>query len=508
MKRIILFLILIVCINKVEAQSDPYKDSLTALIEKDLPDTNKIEHLNRLGWVLQYEDPAKAILLSREALVICVQLLESDQVKNDPNVLYRVKRKAGSTFNCLGVFYWMASDYPESIRWHEKALEIRRSIGDKFNEASSLNNLGLVFKAQGNYNEAIKNYFEALSIAINEGDKGLISNNLTNIGTVYHDMKEYQKALDFYFIAIKLYKEIDDKIGLSMTYSYIGNAKVKLNDNLEALRYFEMGIKISKELKNPFLESFQLNNEGEVYAILHDYDMALASFKESLPMAREVGDLALVSTVLANMGQVYVEMKDYPSAEKYLLEGLDIATQINALPEIEVNTLKLSELYSITGRFEKAYKFQSRYITVHDSLYNDNKTKELGQLETRHELALEAREKQRAEEERLRTLEVKKNRVNLLQYMGISFLLLLISFIIVLLGFKKVNAKMASAITFFATLLLFEFLLVLLDPLIDRFSSGEPAYKLFFNALLAILIFPIHAFFEKKLTHRLMKKNI
>lgn len=506
LSKISLFLFLIILLNKAVAQSDPYMDSLQTLIEKDLPDTNKIEHLNRLGWAMQYEDPAKAILLSKESLEICIQLMESDKVKNDPKIMYRIKRRLGQTFNCLGVFYWMASDYPESIRYHEKALEIRRSIGDRFNEASSLNNLGLVFKAQGNYNEAIKNYFAALSIAINEGDKGLISNNLTNIGTVYHDMDEYKKALDFYFMSVKLYKETGDMIGLSMTYSYIGNANVKLKNNEEALKYYDMGLTISKELQNTFLESFQLNNRGEVYAMMHDYKKALESYQESLPMSREVGDLALVSTVLCNMGQAYFDLGDYSLAEKYLNEGLEIAVEINALPEIEVNTQRLSELYAKTGRFEKAYEYQSKYIAAHDSMYNDNRTKELGQLETRHELALEAREKQRAEEERQRMLKQEKNRKELLQNSGIFLVLVLIGLAIMVLGFKKVSPKVASIVTFLATLLFFEFLLVLCDPLIDNISNGEPVYKLLFNAVIAVMIFPVHAFLESRLKKRLVRK--
>jgi len=457
---------------------------------------------------MQYENPKEAILLSKQSMEICIALLESNNSKADAKVSLRLKRFMAQTFNCLGVFYWMASNFPESIRCHENALELRRVLGDKHNEATSLNNLGLVYKAQGNFNEAIKNYFEALSISVNEGDKSLISNNLTNIGTVYHDMGEYQKALDFYAMSLKMYKEIDDQIGLSMTYSYIGNANVMLKNNEIALKYFEIGISISKELKYPFLESFQLNNRGEVYAIMHDYEKALESYQESLPMAREVGDLALVATVLCNMGLSYFDLGNYLSSEKYLKEGLDMANSINALPEIEVNTLRLSELYAKTGQFEKAYTFQSRYIAVHDSLYKDNRTKELGQLETRHELAWEAREEQRAEEERARIFESRKKRVNLLQYMGISLMLLIVGFVIVVLGLKKVNAKMASGITFFATLLFFEFMLVLFDPFIDGLTNGEPVYKLICNALLAVCIFPVHSFLEKRLTRKLLKKEI
>jgi len=51
--------------------------------------------------------------------------------------------------------------------------------------------------------------------------------------------------------------------------------------------------------------------------------------------------------------------------------------------------------------------------------------------------------------------------------------------------------------------LFFEFTLVLLDPYIETYSSGEPAWKLLFNAVLAAMIFPLHSFFEATIKRRL-----
>ena len=68
------------------------------------------------------------------------------------------------------------------------------------------------------------------------------------------------------------------------------------------------------------------------------------------------------------------------------------------------------------------------------------------------------------------------------------------------------SERMAEGIIFFSFLILFEFLLVLADPYIDRWSSGAPGIKLLFNAGIAALIFPAHAFFESKLKGKLVKK--
>jgi len=75
------------------------------------------------------------------------------------------------------------------------------------------------------------------------------------------------------------------------------------------------------------------------------------------------------------------------------------------------------------------------------------------------------------------------------------------------MGKLAVPEKLVEGLIFFSFLLLFEFLLVLLDLYIERYSSGAPAYKLLFNAVLAGTIFPAHAFFETKLKGRIVKSH-
>ncbi|MFH1322031.1 MAG: hypothetical protein ABII90_15435 [Bacteroidota bacterium] len=75
-----------------------------------------------------------------------------------------------------------------------------------------------------------------------------------------------------------------------------------------------------------------------------------------------------------------------------------------------------------------------------------------------------------------------------------------------MLGRMAIPIRLAEGMIFFAFLLFFEFTLVLLDPYIECFSAGAPAVKLAFNAILAAMIFPLHAFFEGKLKKRIKEK--
>tara|TARA_B110000003_G_scaffold170179_1_gene169887 strand:+ start:8498 stop:8638 length:141 start_codon:yes stop_codon:yes gene_type:complete len=39
-----------------------------------------------------------------------------------------------------------------------------------------------------------------------------------------------------------------------------------------------------------------------------------------------------------------------------------------------------------------------------------------------------------------------------------------------------------------------------LDPIIEEISAGEPLTKLGINLLIAVVIFPLHTFIEKRIT--------
>ena len=114
--------------------------------------------------------------------------------------------------------------------------------------------------------------------------------------------------------------------------------------------------------------------------------------------------------------------------------------------------------------------------------------------------------KEQEEKEQSRVLAEETSRRDNLQYSVILLGLLVLGILILGLGKLSLPIRLAEGIIFFSFLILFEFVLVLADPYIDRWSGGAPGIKLLFNAGIAALIFPAHAFFETRLKRRLVKK--
>ena len=165
----------------------------------------------------------------------------------------------------------------------------------------------------------------------------------------------------------------------------------------------------------------------------------------------------------------------------------------------------MTKIYKSKGDPEQALGMYELHIKMSDSLNNEAIHKATIRQQTKYEFEKAQLVKEQKEREARRLEQEVRSRRDNLQYSVILIAILTLFGGVLALGFINVSEKMAEGVIFFSFLILFEFLLVLADPYIDNWSGGAPGFKLLFNAGIAALIFPAHAFFESKLKKRLVR---
>ena len=60
-----------------------------------------------------------------------------------------------TTLNNIGVVYGRQGRYTEALEAHQKALAIRREVGDRLGEGATQVNIGTIYRDQGRYAEAL-----------------------------------------------------------------------------------------------------------------------------------------------------------------------------------------------------------------------------------------------------------------------------------------------------------------------------------------------------------------
>ena len=466
-------------------------DSLTSRLEENLHDTDRVNTLNALAWKLKYANPDTAIILSSEALSY------AKAYKWQPGI-------ANST-GYLGTFSYLKGDYPKALEYLFIALSIDKELYRKSGIVIRVGMIGIIYDEQGDYPRALEYYFKALSMNEEMDSKMGIAINLGNIGIVYRNQGDDSKALEYFFKALSMNKELGRKTGYTINLGNIGNVYDQQEDYSKALEYYFKALEMDEELGNNNGITRHLGNIGGVYRAQGDYPKAQEYMFKSLKMAEEVGDKNSVARLLGNLGALYTDISEFKKAEITLLKALRLSKEIGIKEYLKYQYEYLSNLYDTTGRPALAFESYKLYILYRDSIDNEENTKAQTRTEMKYEYETAELVKQQEEKEQARLKAEVTSRRDNLQYSIILIGILILASFILLLGKIRVNEKLAEGIIFFSFLILFEFILVLADPYIENWSGGAPGFKLLFNAGIAALIFPLHAYFESKLKGRLVK---
>ena len=543
-----LFVVLLFYCSIISHAQQAAIDSLIARLEQNLHDTDRVKTLNDLAWELRYTNPDSAFILTSEALSIAE--------------VYDWRLGIAQSNKQLGIFIWMKGDFPKALEYHFKALKIDKELGIKNDIAVILSHIGNVYLYQGNFPKALEYYSKALKMfeelptqGSGQADRKTgIAANLCKIGMIYSEQSDYPKTLEFYFKALKMYEEIltqwpghvDGKTGLAATLGNIGNVYRHLGDYPKALEYYFKALKMSEELDRKTGIAVNISNIGIVYNMQgdapkaleyyfkalkideelgdkhgmtttlgnianiyteqHDYPKALEFYSKAFNMAEELGDKSSVARHLSNIGFLYMETGEFEKAEDFLQKGLKLAKEINVKEYLKKQYSNLSLLYDTTARPAQAFEAYKLYIIYRDSITNEENTKAQTRTEMKYEYEKAALVKEQEEKELARLAAEKTARRDNLQYSVVLICLLVIGVLVAMLGRLSLPERIAEGIIFFSFLILFEFLLVLADPYIDKWSGGAPGFKLLFNAGIAAFIFPLHSLFEARLKGRLVKE--
>jgi len=428
-----LFLFLLLHTSSI-AQSHKI-DSLKSLIQTADHDTTRINTLNTLAQEYRRTQLDTAILLSTRALELCGQLPFS--IKRGPGqVPFRTHATALSN-RYLGIFNQRKSNFPLALSHYLEALKIREELEEKKEIAFHLDQIGIVYFNQGNFPKSLNYFLKALKIGEELGNQHLISKYLGHIGVIHKKQGDYPKALEYYFRALKISEEIGTKRTTAANLGNIGIVYKNLKEYSKALEYHFKELKIYEELGEKGGIASNCNNIGAIFERQGDCSKALEYYFKGLEICEEIGAKRSMIIQLGNIGTCFTQLLKYDEAERYLLQALELSDRIGLINQTMSMEESLSQLYRETGQYQKAYEHYKGYSIIKDSLFNEDKSKEVGRLEAGFEydkkLALEQAE--HSKQSAVAASERERQKVVLYAISG-GLLLLVVFFILLINRFR------------------------------------------------------------------------
>jgi signal transduction histidine kinase len=317
-----------------------------------------------------------------------------------------------------------AFDPPKATQYAKQGIEWSRKIKYAWGEAMSMNYLGLIAYFRGDNVEATDIHLSALKIAEQKQLKDVIGFTFVRLGTINKDEGNYNKAKEYYTQAIGHLRAINHALYLSYALNQMGlflNIQAKYD---EAIAHFQEALAISKGIKDERHIAVCLYYIAEVYLKKGDDDTALSYYRESFQSNKKINNLLLYASTMNNIAKIYLNKNQIEEAIIHSRVALQRAQQVNLKHEIEGAYWNLYHAYLKKNLTDSTLKYQTLWIAVKDSIFNEQKNRQILQLQNTY-----AQEKQQIEIEKQKS-ELERRKIIIYALSGIFALLSLIAFIL------------------------------------------------------------------------------
>jgi serine phosphatase RsbU (regulator of sigma subunit) len=366
-----------------KAQNQAELDSLRKLIDSSIRDTNQIRILSELGDLYVRSVPDTAFFYYRTALNIALEI-------EDP-------RGEAESLRAIGTVKQIKGEYDSALVYLAEARSMFEEIGDKDKSATCYNNTGFVYKLKGNYAEAIKYFYMALEIAEELGQKRQMARTYNNIGTVHLSQGDIEKSNEVFEKALALYAEIGYTYGIALCNVNLGINAFNQGDFEKSLEYHQIALDIHKENNNTQGISICYGNMSEIYRNLDQLDKAVEYSLYSIELYQEMGykeGLAASYVNVSNLNSRLAYAAEVSDPKKigysnravdYGHKALELASEMKSYSYENAAAEALMYAYQNKDNYQRALEFAQLFIATKDSMFREEKTNAILEIETKYE---------------------------------------------------------------------------------------------------------------------------
>lgn len=321
--------------------------------------------------------------------------------------------------------YYQAGKVDSALWAIEQALQLAMTEKDTCAMMSCYTSQGVYLRSSGKLTEAIAAYDKALQYAPllsgnNEENLQAITTLYNNLATVYLDMKNPAQAVKYALDAVKQADKCQDKSFRTQIYTVCSSIFITQEEYEAAKTYLSKAIALSQQLQQPETEL-----GARTYYLLTLF-RTQASASEIQKLVEQTN--ALAAKVNSTMALVnYYQVLFYvQQTRKEWKAATQTAQKILQLPGIEnypflqydvYNNLHL--VYKELSEFPQAYHTLELAKALSDSLFVQEKSRQLEELSVKYETQKKELEYQKLQEKR------QKEKQNL--QLKITFLLILMA---------------------------------------------------------------------------------
>lgn len=268
-------------------------------------------------------------------------------------------RKA-DTINAIQYYIMLAGKYNDRLDEKEKRMC-----------AKACASIGAIYFSLENYIPAFEFYLKSIQISESQNFTDILGECYNDIGNIYGVFEDLHQAIEHYQTALGYAEQTKDEDLKKKILMNLTGVSIMLNLNDQAKTYYTRMTKCSD--KDSLQEYFMLFHKGLIKSIENKRQEAVADLLYAARYAKQKNmEPQFIATIYANLGNIYYECQNLDSALYYCSLNDEYTRQNNLKYYRQKNLKTYYTTCKAAGKDEEAYRLQDEYLTLSDSIFNQN----------------------------------------------------------------------------------------------------------------------------------------
>lgn len=394
------------------SRSQPQIDSLQNAYEHAVADTIKVKLLGNLYNYYLYRDRQKAKMYVLEEIQLSEQLdypkgrslgnyhlgvyYNNIGMNDSANFYYAAAMEIARDINdiahmsninhAMAIQQFYKGDLDKAETMTLETIDMNTQIADSVGLAISLDFLGMIHQNKGNYNIALKYIHEGLDIFQKVQDSIRLADSYVHLAAIEANLENRKKSIEYNLIALKIYEQFNDIYYQSQALNDIGQTYLLLDDHENAKSFLERGLKKSIEANSRSITGTIYSNLGKLQIALKQPEKSLEYFRKALEIQDRLKETRKQIITKNQIGNAYNKMNQPRLAIPILTEVIAISDSIDSKSTLRYAYAYRSESYKLMNNYQMALKDVESYRVISDALFNKEKSRQIEELRTVHEL--------------------------------------------------------------------------------------------------------------------------
>ena len=307
--------------------------------------------------------------------IVPAQTREADSLKHVLTISLRSLPPSDTTIiHRLNDIAWSLRNthFDTTIEYSREAFNQAVLANYKPGQAKSLLIQGMVAIYCGHFNAGLDANLQALDLYKSLHDSIYEGFVLNNIGYLYKTQGKLRIAKDYFTRAEVLFQSIHHNDGLVLVLGNLGDIALKNGQFDEALYLERKAMAYTFDSGDEHYHNIAYYHLGTVFFAMQQYDSAAYYQRLALAKFEQTGTMQYIVRSLENLSAISAAQGDFSAAFAHAERGLSIAQSNVSSFDVALMCERLSQLYALTGRHEKALEFFRRTTKLRDSLASLN----------------------------------------------------------------------------------------------------------------------------------------